>query len=324
MRASSPPAAREHIRVRPEEHRLAEVTEGAADRIVLPQSFLEMPRWWSAGAGWLADLPALVQRQCERWDLTVSGAPAHGSNALVLPVTRNGSEFALRMTPPAADVAAQVHALRFWDGRGTVHLVDADPARGAMLLERLSMDESLTSLPVGEAVAVLGRMIRRLAVPAPPEVRSTATAARTRAAELEPSWRRLRGPFDRVFLDAALGLAATLGETRSGLAVNGDLHSGQVLRGTREPWLTVDPLLMRGDVEYDLARVLWTRLDEMAGDAEVRRHFETAVAQGGLDRRRARDWVLFRAVDYWLWGLEAGLTEDPARCRRLVSVFLNR
>jgi hypothetical protein len=31
--------------------------------------------------------------------------------------------------------------------------------------------------------------------------------------------------------------------------------------------------------------------------------------------------VLFRAVDYWLWGLAAGLTEDPLRCRRLVSVL---
>jgi len=31
--------------------------------------------------------------------------------------------------------------------------------------------------------------------------------------------------------------------------------------------------------------------------------------------------VVFRAVDYWLWGLDAGLTEDPLRCRRLVEAF---
>jgi streptomycin 6-kinase len=24
-------------------------------------------------------------------------------------------------------------------------------------------------------------------------------------------------------------------------------------------------------------------------------------------------------VDYWLWGLENGLTEDPERCRRLLA-----
>jgi streptomycin 6-kinase len=36
------------------------------------------------------------------------------------------------------------------------------------------------------------------------------------------------------------------------LAVNGDLHSDQLLRGEREPWLTVDPVLLRGDIAYDL------------------------------------------------------------------------
>jgi streptomycin 6-kinase len=55
------------------------------------------------------------------------------------------------------------------------------------------------------------------------------------------------------------------------LAVSGGLHSGQVLRGSREPWLTVDPLLLRGDIEYELARVLWTRIDEMADSAGIRR-----------------------------------------------------
>jgi streptomycin 6-kinase len=120
----------------------------------------------------------------------------------------------------------------------------------------------------------------------------------------------------------AIDIAAGLSSTGSDLAVNGDLHSGQVLRGTREPWLTVDPVLLRGDIEYDLARVLWTRIDGMADAAEVVKHFETAVREGGLDRDRARDWVVFRTIDYWLWGLNAGLTEDPQRCQRLALAFM--
>jgi hypothetical protein len=34
-----------------------------------------------------------------------------------------------------------------------------------------------------------------------------------------------------------------------------------------------------------------------------------------------RDRVVFRAVDYWLWGLHHGLTEDPGRCHRLLASF---
>jgi streptomycin 6-kinase len=40
-----------------------------------------------------------------------------------------------------------------------------------------------------------------------------------------------------------------------------------------------------------------------------------------LAHRRARLWVLVRAMSYLLWGLERGLTEDPPRCRRLLEIF---
>lgn len=294
----------------------------SARLVDLPQSFLDMPRWWSEGTEWLDNLPRAIRSQCTKWNLSLIGELAHGSNAIAAPVVRDGDTFVLRMTPPDAGFADQVRALRFWDGRGTVRLIEADIGHGAMLLERLDMRCSLADQPVDEAVAVLGRMMRRLAVPAPSDVPSTADLVLARAAELELDWKRLHRPFDSAFLAEALDVAGALSGADGTLAVNGDLHSGQVLRGIREPWITVDPVLMRGDIEYDLARVLWTRLDEMAGASEIIDHFETAVAAGRLDREHARDWVVFRTVDYWLWGLNAGLTEDPRRCRRLASAFM--
>jgi streptomycin 6-kinase len=293
----------------------------AVREIELPQSFLDMPRWWTDGAEWLAGLPVAVRAQCERWNLRVDGDISHGSNAIAVPVVRAGEPLILRMTPPGPDVAEQVRALRWWDGRGMVQLYDADSERGAMLLERLT--NSLSNRPVAEAVAVLGRLMRRLAVPGPPDALSTAAIVRDRATEFERDWRGVGQPFDAAFLHEALRVAPSLSKTDSDRAVNGDLHSQQVLRGSREPWLVVDPVLLRGDIEYDLARVLWTRLDEMAGQAEIVQHFDTAVTEAALDRDRARDWVVFRAVDYWLWGLTAGLTEDPERCRRILTTFLS-
>jgi streptomycin 6-kinase len=292
------------------------------ETIVIPQAFLDMPRWWRDGQAWLADLPAIIHAQCRRFGLRIDGGLAHGSNAIVVPVRdRAGQELVLRLNPSGPEAAEQVAALRFWAGRGTVLLVDADPDEGVMLLERLAVGHSLSEEPVAEAIAVLGAMMRRLAVPAPSWARGTTDVARIRAAELEPRWRQLGRPFDAAFLTAALHVAPQLSVTSCAAAVNADLHSAQVLRGRREPWLVVDPVLLRGDIEYDLARVLWTRIDEMPDGTTVLRHFDTAVAEAGLDRDRARAWVLFRTVDYWLWGLRAGLTEDPLRCLRLATVF---
>ena len=202
-----------------------------------------------------------------------------------------------------------------------VQLFDVDHETGAMLLERLETGGSLRDVPVREAVTILGRIMRRLAVPAPPDTLSTATLARTRAEQLEPDWHQLGRPFDRAYLAGALQVASSLTETDSDLAVNGDLHSEQVLRGQRERWLAVDPVLLRGDIEYDLARVIWTRIDEMGDKTAIVGHFDAVVRAAAVDRDRARDWVVFRTVDYWLWGLRRGLTEDPKRCQRLASAL---
>jgi streptomycin 6-kinase len=290
--------------------------------IELPPSFLAMPRWWTEGQDWLASLPSEVQRQCERWDLQVDGELAHGSNAIVVPVLRYGEPLALRMSPPAPDVSEQLHALRWWNGRGMVRLVEADADRGAMLLERLG--SPLTEVPLAESIGILGGLMRRLAVPGDPTSLSTATIAADRAAEFEADWERVGRPFDQAWLRLAQQLgSSTLATTEHQLAVNGDLHADQVLRGAREPWLVVDPVLYRGDIEFDLARILWTRIDEMRTDDELRDHFVTLVATAELDHGRARDWLVFRTTDYWLWGLKFGLTEDPVRCDRLLRAFLS-
>jgi len=102
------------------------------------------------------------------------------------------------------------------------------------------------------------------------------------------------------------------------LAVNGDLHGKQVLAGPDGTWVVVDPVLLRGDPAYDLARVLWTRIDEMTDDGEIRHWLDVVASAAGIDLAHARRWVMFRTASYWLWGLAQGLTEDPVRCARLI------
>lgn len=266
--------------------------------IELPQTFLDMPRWWHEGEQWLATLPEAVEDVCQEWDLVPDGDIMHGSNALVVPVCRDGDPLALRMTMPDDRTRGEVLALEFWRGRGTVRLLAADVEIGASLLERLDGERSLAQFPLHDAIPVIARLMRRLAIPAPADVPSTATLVRNRIETMPTDWERLGEPFERAILDAALSVGQELSQTSSDLAVNGDLHFQQVLAGQREPWLVVDSVLMRGDIEYDLARILWSRLDEMSDDAEVVHWFELISDEAGLEPGRDHAWVLFRAVDY--------------------------
>lgn len=292
--------------------------------ITVPETFREMPRWWHdhLGREWLETLPALVASQCRRWDLEVDGDPLHGSNALVVPVRRRANPFVLRLSPPGDDVTQAAAALQWWAGRGTVRLFEVDLESRALLLERLSSSRSLQSEPLSVAIPVIADLIKELAVPADPEVTSTATIAADHVDTFERDWLALEGPTPRAQLDTAIRLADELAHAvPSQLAVDGDLHCEQVLAADRAPWLIVDPELLRGDPEYDFARVLWERLDELPEDSDITDAFDGFVRAAHVPSGRARSWIVVRSMSYLLWGIPRRLTWDPPKCRRLLNLF---
>ncbi|SMH28275.1 streptomycin 6-kinase [Rathayibacter oskolensis] len=292
--------------------------------IAVPQSFRAMPRWWGdeRGRAWLDELPRIVESRCSSWGLDIDGEPLHGSNALVVPVRRGREAAVLRLAPPGDDVSSELAALTHWDGRGVVRLLDSAPEAGASLLERLDHTRSLLAEPLHTAVVTLGELTRLLAVPAPTSAPSTRVIAREESVAFPAEWEALGRPTSRALLDAATGAASWLGDRHAPpLSVDGDLHFEQVLAGSRSPWVVVDPVLLQGDPEYDLGRILWSRLDELEQDADVHRAFEGFVAAAEVPPERARAWVLVRSMSYLLWGLRHGLTLDPPKCERLLRLF---
>jgi len=293
--------------------------------IEVPATFRAMPRWWSDGTDWLDALPELVARQCTRWQLTPDGDVRHGSNALVVRVRRGDQRLALRLSPPGDDVATEAAALQFWAGRGTVRLVAVDTERQAQLLEWVTPGRSLDQLPLAATAPVIGGVLRRLAVEAPADTPSTGDVITADLRGWLGRWSALGRPGAEPLLTAAIEAAEAVGEPATPqLAVNADLHFGQILSAEREPWLVVDPVLLRGDVGYDLGRLLWSRLDELPEDRQVRAYLAAVVEAAELEPGRARQLVVVRSMSYLLWGLERGLTEDPPRCLRLLEIFGGR
>jgi streptomycin 6-kinase len=294
--------------------------------ISVPEPFAvdTLTREGEAARPWLARLPGLVGDLCARWGLRVSGDPMHGYLALVVPVRRGGARYALKVSWLDHETVNEAAALALWNGGGAVRLLDADRAAGALLLEWLDPRRRLKEADLGVAVPVAGRLLRRLAVPVPaewpgPPVPGLRQWALDLAAELPGRWRATGRPFPVRHLDAAVDVATALAPRAGGLLANRDMHYENVLAGERESWLVIDPKVMRGDAEFGLAPLLWRRLDEAGGPAGLQRRFDALVDEAGLDTELARGWTLLRAVDYQLWGLNLGLTEDPALCVTVVE-----
>jgi streptomycin 6-kinase len=173
----------------------------------------------------------------------------------------------------------------------------------------------LDSLPI----QVAGRLLRRLAVPAPAGVPRLADVAAELAAALPERWEHLGRPMNRRLVDAACTLAGELGPGADERLIHTDLHDDNILAGKREPWLAIDPKVVAGEPAFGVAPLLWRRIDTMSGPTELAAHLDTLCAVAALDPERVRAWSLLRCLDYWLWGLSVGLTEDPLRCGRVVD-----
>ena len=117
-------------------------------------------------------------------------------------------------------------------------------------------------------------------------------------------------PFERPLLEVALDVYRTVDRSSTRL-VNQDLHGGNVLRATREPWLVIDPKPLVGERELEASGLL-----RNAGS--VTRWLDVLVSVG-LDRERARGWGVAHNLA-WAWDERDGwLEQHVEEARRILS-----
>lgn len=262
------------------------------------------PRW----AEWLGGLARLAAQIVEEWQLTYDGEPTHGFCSLVIPVrTTGGRPAVLKVAFPDDESEHEHLALQRWQGDGAVLLLRADPRRRAMLLERLRA-EDLDDLADLEACEVVADLYHRLHVPALPQLRTLVSYVERWNTSLAAMARE--APMPRRLVEQAVSLARSLAEddASTGTMIHTDLHYENVLAADREPWLVIDPKPVSGDPHYEVAPLLWNRWAEVVASGSVRdsvrRRFHTVVDAAGLDERRARDWVVVRAMQDAAWSVD--------------------
>jgi streptomycin 6-kinase len=294
----------------------------SADRIVVPPALAAYHARFSGDAGraFTAALPGLAAGYLQRWRLRLDGPPRHGMVALVLPVVRaDGTPAMLKLSPIDEEHPGEAAALRTWDGRGSVRLLDEDPETWTLLLERLHDARSLADVPDDmRAVQVIAELLARLtAHPAPLGIPSLAHVAERMVGDVPVAATSLAdGSQRRLLARCASAVAEVAGEPGDRL-LHWDLHYENVLAADREPWLAIDPKPLAGDPGFELLPALWNRWDDVVAtgdvDRAVRRRFDLMVDVLGLDRDRAVAWSLGRVLQNALWDIEDGQGLDQAQ-----------
>jgi streptomycin 6-kinase len=295
----------------------------AAADLEPPERLVRTVTAWEGDAGreWLARLPGVVAGCLDRWGLTVERVVAAGGQISMIVLVRDedGEPAVLKVGMVNRETEQEHAALAHWGGRGAVRLLRAEPAEGAMLLERLQADVSLRSLAEPKALLEAEGVLQRLWVP-PADghpFRSVAAATGELAALLRERRAAPCAADAAAVIDEALAAQAELAgsaDAVESVLLHGDYHQGNVLAGRRVPWLAIDPKPLVGERAFDLAWLARDRLSTLAAQpgsrATARRRIAKLADALEVDAGRLRGWSVFRAVEAGVWCLSVGGRED--------------
>lgn len=283
---------------------------GVSDaKVTIPDSLLNTTRdeRGDKGLAWLQHVPAIVHECARRWSLDVGWPFDNLSYNYVAQAMRaDGTPAVLKVCFVEPEFFAAAEALRIFDGRASVRLLECDPKRGAMLLEHVEPGRPVTVLAddIAETVAAASVM-RRLWRPAPPAGHGFPLASDWLAAASDPKAlvaTKAKYPWIE-------GVVARAGEFASepaeAMLLHGDLHHDNILSSDRDEWLAIDPKGVVGEPAWEISPFLMNKLppDSTAWPRVLRRRADQLSDELSLDRERVYAWSAVRSLQSAFWSL---------------------
>jgi streptomycin 6-kinase len=260
-------------------------------------------------SAWIDELPLLIRTIEADWGISVGRAYRDSTEALVAEAVRDdGAQAVLKLIVPRdGDAAArEATVLRLAAGGGCPRLLQADVARGALLLERLGRSLYELQLPIGRRHEILVSAAARIWRPASDAgLPSGAAKARWLAEFITRMWEELDHPCSERAVDDALACAARRGEAHrdeNSVVVHGDVHQWNALEAGAE-FKLIDPDGLLAEREYDLGIIM--REDPLEGDLPQRARW--LAARTGLDETAIWEWGVVERVSTGLLGTRVGL-----------------
>lgn len=126
------------------------------------------------GIEWLNRLPQTLAACEQHWNLALLPAfPNLSFNYVAPAVISAGAKVVVKAGVPCKELRTEIAALRAYDGRGCVRLLDSDAKNGTLLLERLEPGSLLTTLANEaedrRATSIAAGVMRQLWRPPPAE-----------------------------------------------------------------------------------------------------------------------------------------------------------
>jgi streptomycin 6-kinase len=293
----------------------------------LPSRFIDryLKMYGEEGETWLKGFPVLRDELRKRWSLT-NHRPLSGLsyNYLEYARTTEGEEVVLKIGFPNPELETEIQALRQYNGNGAIKIINADPQKGALLLERVHPGTNLLSVSDNEkAIRIACQVMTNLWLPAPEGNQFPSMDTWCRGFDRYQKTYGKSGPVPNEIIQDAQTMSKELLDTQSEhLLLHGDLHHMNILRSKEGMWLAIDPKGVLGEKAFEVAPLLYNPVSDLQHkngvDQIVDLRLEVLIQHTDLDHYRILLWSYVRTalsliweieeegqnVAYWLWFLE--------------------
>ena len=228
---------------------------------------------------------------CAHWSVTPGPPFDQGAGGLVVPVEGRGLDAVVKVQFPHHEATFEADALRAWDGRGAIRLLDDAPALDALLLERCRPGTPV-SQGGDDALAVMAELVTELAIAVDGPFTTLADEAAMWIEHMPVDWERHGRPYAQSLLDESVAYLSELRDPQAPpVLLHQDLHGDNVLAAQRRPWLVVDPKPLVGELAFALAPIV--RSAELGHSrAAVVHRLDFLSDALHVDRERARKWTI--------------------------------
>ncbi len=250
---------------------------------------------------WIDELPQLVAGLEREWSITVGRIFDDATEAFVAEATgEDGTDAVLKLIVPRPGDAArhEITVLRLTDGDGCPRLLRDDPARGALLIERLGRPLHRLGLPIGRRQEILCSTLERIWRPAPGcGLPTGADKGRWLTDFITTTWEELDRPCSQHAVDDALACVRRridAHDDERAVLVHGDGHQWNALEAG-DGFKLVDPDGLLAEAEYDLGILMREDPSELfEGDPHDRAR--RLALRFGLDAAAIWEWGVVERV----------------------------
>lgn len=266
-----------------------------------------------AGQKWLDSLPDLQENLVQRWSLRdIQPIQDLSYNYLVFATSPEYRSVVLKLGVPHPELEAEIHALRVFNGHGSVRLLEADSSQGAMLLERILPGDNLLSIQDDqESTRIAARLMKKIWKTAPPDISFPTAEVWCQGFQRYQDKTPENNPLPAEMLRDAGDLSKELlVNSENPLLLHGDLHHMNILLGENDKWIAIDPQGVVGEAAFEVGALLLNPVPELIHWTNLRevqlQRLNILEESLSIDQNRLAAWSYVRAVLSAVWSLQDG------------------